>query len=215
VLVLVLAAVTILTGCTPAGSAAPSGTAGTLGTAAPSGTARPGSPAPDTGGSRTGADGAPSAFPPADVAAIRAAIDQINATAGGPVAIQRAELDRLVVPDQAARQRSCPPASGTIRFEPAYPSLRRPAVTTGQADGATGASPAGSADRSPAGSASGPSGRSAGEPSEPGTDSPGMEYLLPAFITIYTGGRITGNDLTTLHLWVEDGMARTPALCVS
>jgi hypothetical protein len=39
--------------------------------------------------------------------------------------------------------------------------------------------------------------------------------LLPTYITIYTGDRITGSDLTTLHLRVIDGRARTTALCVS
>lgn len=41
------------------------------------------------------------------------------------------------------------------------------------------------------------------------------EYLLPTYITIYTGGHITGSDLATLRLWVINGAARTSALCVS
>jgi hypothetical protein len=229
--------VTILSGCTPAGSAAPSSIAGRSSTtessraAAPAETAgasHPGGEPSNAGATPTGTDGAPTAFPPADVAAIRDTISRINATAGGPVARQRAELDRLVVADQAARQRSCPPASGTIRFEPAYPSLRRPAVgVTGPADGATGPA-AGSAQPAPAGPSSGPptgvpsgpgsgvpSASGAGVPSGSSASGPGTEYLLPAFITIYTGSRITGTDLTTLHLWVDDGSARTAALCVS
>lgn len=105
--------------------------------------------------------------------AIRAAIDEINATAGGVVATQRAVLDKLAAPSEAADQRACPTATTTLGFDPAYRSLR-PAP-----DGATG------------------------------------EYLLPAYITIYTDGRITGSDLTTLRLWVTHGTARTSALCVS
>ena len=105
--------------------------------------------------------------------AIRAAVDEINATAGGPVAAQRAVLDRLSAPDEAEQQRACPEATTTLGFDPAYRDLRpAPGGTAG-------------------------------------------EYLLPTYITIYTGGRITGSDLTTLRLWVVDGAARTAALCVS
>lgn len=226
---LVLVAVTILSGCTPAGSAAPSSATGRSSSAEPSraaapaetaGVSHPGGEPSDGGATPTGSVGAPTEFPPADVAAIRDAIDRINATAGGPIARQRAELKRLVVAAQAARQRSCPPASGTIGFEPAYPSLRRPAVgVPGQGDGATGPA-AGSAHPSPAGRSGGPptgvpSGSGAVGASGPSDGGAGTEYLLPAFITIYTGSRITGTDLTTLHLWVKDGLARTAALCVS
>lgn len=41
------------------------------------------------------------------------------------------------------------------------------------------------------------------------------EYLLPTYITIYTGGRITGSDVANIRLWIDDGTARTAALCVS
>jgi hypothetical protein len=41
------------------------------------------------------------------------------------------------------------------------------------------------------------------------------EYLLPVYITIYTGDRISGSDLATLHLRLMGGAARTSALCVS
>jgi hypothetical protein len=41
------------------------------------------------------------------------------------------------------------------------------------------------------------------------------EYLLPIYITIYTGDRISGSDLATLHLRLMGGAARTSALCVS
>lgn len=102
--------------------------------------------------------------------AIQTAIADINQTAGGPVAAQRAVLERLVATDQAADQRACPTATTTLAFDPAYRGLQE------AADG---------------------------------------EYLLPTYITIYTGDRITGSDLATLHLWLVDGAARTSALCVS
>ena len=43
----------------------------------------------------------------------------------------------------------------------------------------------------------------------------GAVYSLPTLIRIYTGNRITGTDLTDLHLAVKDGRARLPALCLS
>ena len=42
----------------------------------------------------------------------------------------------------------------------------------------------------------------------------GTVYALPALIRIYTGDRVTGTDLTTLHLGVRDGEASLTALCV-
>jgi hypothetical protein len=60
--------------------------------------------------------------------------------------------------------------------------------------------------------------RTPGEPSTaPSTTSgPGhTEYLLPVLITIFTGDRITGTDLTTLRLFVTKGTARIGHLCVS
>lgn len=155
-----------------------------------------------TGASAGPTSGAPGGIPAADVAAIRASIDAINATAGGPVASQRAELQRLVAPEQRAKQRDCPTAHSTLAFQPAYSDLRH---TPDRAAGTTGPS---APDRSSPAPSPGPS---------PTVGSPpaGTGYLLPAFITIYTGSRITGTDLTTLHLWVSDGTARTGALCVS
>ena len=41
----------------------------------------------------------------------------------------------------------------------------------------------------------------------------GTVYALPTLIRIYTGNRITGTDLTDLHLAVQDGRAWLPALC--
>ncbi len=43
----------------------------------------------------------------------------------------------------------------------------------------------------------------------------GTVYALPSLIRIYTGDRITGTDLTTLHLGVHDGEALLTAVCVS
>ena len=42
----------------------------------------------------------------------------------------------------------------------------------------------------------------------------GTLYALPVLIRIYTGDRITGTDLTTLHLGVHDGAASITSLCV-
>ena len=41
----------------------------------------------------------------------------------------------------------------------------------------------------------------------------GTVYAVPTLIRIYTGDRITGTDLTDLHVAVQDGRARLPALC--
>ena len=42
----------------------------------------------------------------------------------------------------------------------------------------------------------------------------GTLYALPVLIRSYTGDRITGTDLTTLHLGVHDGAAFITPLCV-
>jgi len=42
----------------------------------------------------------------------------------------------------------------------------------------------------------------------------GTLYALPVLIRIFTGGRITGTDLSTLHLGVHDGAASVTPLCV-
>lgn len=44
--------------------------------------------------------------------------------------------------------------------------------------------------------------------------STGPIYALPTLIRIYTGDRITGTDLTTLHLGVQVGEAYLTPLCV-
>lgn len=43
----------------------------------------------------------------------------------------------------------------------------------------------------------------------------GTVYALPTLIRIYSGNRITGTDLTDLHVAVQDGRATLPALCLS
>ena len=43
----------------------------------------------------------------------------------------------------------------------------------------------------------------------------GAVYALPTLIRIYTGNRMTGTDLTDLHLAVQGGRAWFPALCLS
>lgn len=43
----------------------------------------------------------------------------------------------------------------------------------------------------------------------------GTVYSLPTLVRIWTGNRITGTDLTDLHIAVADGRARLPALCPS
>ena len=42
----------------------------------------------------------------------------------------------------------------------------------------------------------------------------GTVYALPTLIRIYTGDRITGTDLATLHLGVQAGEAYLTPLCV-
>ena len=118
-------------------------------------------------------DGAPAAPESPALVAIRATIDAINATAGGPVAAQRAALDSLAADDQSAEQQRCPAAANTLAFEPAYGDLR------------------------------------------PAPDGPADTFLLPTYITIYSGDRIVGSDLANLTLRIVDGRARTTALCVA
>ncbi|MEO7126193.1 MAG: hypothetical protein ABI382_12385 [Nakamurella sp.] len=59
-----------------------------------------------------------------DRLAIETAIGSINRDAGKSVASQRAVLDRLAAPDQAAEQRACPIATTTLAFDPAYAGLK-------------------------------------------------------------------------------------------
>jgi hypothetical protein len=168
----------------------------------------PAAPGASTAAQRSTNDDGPTGVPATDLAAIRSAIEKINATAGGSVAAQRAELETLAAPQQLAQQRACPAAHSTLKFQPAYRDLRTASpedIGTAPAPG-TGIGETVGAE---------PSGAVTGSVTD-GIDAPaGTAYLLPAFITIYTGSRITGTDLTTLRLWVTGGVARTGALCVS
>lgn len=107
------------------------------------------------------------------LAAIRATIDAINTTAGGPVSAQRAVLDDLAADDQSADQHRCPAATSTLAFDPSYGDLR------------------------------------------PAPDGSANTFLVPTYITIYSGDRIVGSDLANLTLRIVDGRARTTALCVA
>jgi hypothetical protein len=180
----------LVAACTGGGSPDPSAAGGSSMSLRPTSSGRPA--------------GDPTGVPAADLAAIRSAIGAINATAGGSVAAQRAELESLAAPQQLAQQRACPAAHSTLAFQPAYRDLRiaGPDDIASTVHGTTPAS-------SPGDDTSGAPSRSVTE----GAD--GTAYLLPAFITIYTGNRITGTDLTTLRLWVIGGIARTGVLCVS
>ncbi len=73
-----------------------------------------------------------------DVEAVRAMIDAINATAGGPVADQQRRLVDSVDPDDRADVDRCPAATTTVRFEPVYAGLRG---TGGSADATSYALP--------------------------------------------------------------------------
>lgn len=141
----------------------------------------------------------------ADLAAIHRSVDAINAGAGGPVADQRAVLDRMVVHAESAAQRTCAVAMHTIRLDPVYTDLRRPPPdqSTSTSDpGSTGPVPA-----SPVPNAA----ASGGVTEANGSGA----YLLPVLITIFTGDRITGTDLTTLRLFVTNGTAHIGHLCVT
>lgn len=71
---------------------------------------------PDPGGA---------SVPEADRAAIDSTVAAVNATAGSTPADQRTVLEAMVDPARLEQQRSCTPAVTTIRFEPAWPDLRR------------------------------------------------------------------------------------------
>jgi hypothetical protein len=74
----------------------------------------------------------------ATLRAAQAAVARINATAGGPVAAQRAVLDALADPAQQQAQQSCGVASGTLSFEPVWADLRADPVWQPSAGGMTG-----------------------------------------------------------------------------
>jgi hypothetical protein len=123
-----------------------------------------------------GGSGGPAA-PQADLEAIRSTIDAVNATAGGSVADQQAQLSAHLDPARRAELQRCPTATTTVRFEPVERGLR--AVPDPQPDPAPAPAPA--------------------------PDGAATTYALPALIRIFSGDRLIGTDLTTLHLVVRAG----------
>ena len=148
-------------------------------------------PAPDTTAAAS-ADPTPVTVRPADdipadaATAIRATIDAVNATAGGPVADQQAALIAHVDPARRAEAQSCPAATTTVRLEPVDQGLR-------------------SLPEQPAGP---PSGTDTVPPTGTGTGTPtgtnATTYALPTLIRIFAGDRLIGTDLTTLRLIVTN-----------
>ena len=125
-------------------------------------------------------NGAPA--PPADVDAIRATIDAVNATAGGPVADQQAQLFAHVDPARRDEAQRCPTATTTVRLAPVVQGLRElagPPVASAAADSAVSMAP----------------------------DPRATVYGLPTLIRIFSGDRLIGTDLTTLRLIVRDAGA--------
>jgi hypothetical protein len=130
--------------------------------------------------SATTSIGAPAAQ--ADVDAIRATIDAVNAAAGGPVADQQAQLAAHVDPARRDEAQRCPAATTTVRLAPVEQGLRELVGPT--------ARPAGSA--TPASAAA------------TAADAGGTVYGLPTLIRVFSGERLIGTDLTTLRLVVRD-----------
>ncbi len=98
---LLVATAATLAGCTGADS-----TAGTV----------PAPPRPAAAASTAGAG--------ADERAIRDVVDELNATAGGPVDRQQTVLRGAVDPALLDQLDRCPAATSTLRFEPVYAALR-------------------------------------------------------------------------------------------
>lgn len=157
-------------------------------TPAATGTAAPGSaPAAAVSGEAT--------IPDADRAAIRATVDAVNATAGGPVAAQQAELLTRTDPDRRVEVQRCPDATTTVRFEPVDRGLR---AAPGSPDGSVGSGRTEGSNGSVDSAGSGGDGGST-----PATAPGGTAYRWPALIRIYSGDRVVGTDLTTLQIIVR------------
>jgi hypothetical protein len=120
--------------------------------------------------------------PQADVDAIRATVDAVNAAAGGPVADQQAQLFAHIDPARRDEARRCPTATTTVRLAPVEQGLR--VLATGPS-----ATPVASA-------------ATASEVTTP--DASVTVYWLPTLIRIFSGDRLIGTDLTTLRLVVRD-----------
>lgn len=131
---------------------------------------------------------APSA-PQADVDAIRTTIDAVNATAGGAVADQQAQLVALVDPARRDEVRRCPAATTTVRLEPVDQGLRE--------------LPAGSPATTPTDSRSTVRASDTATTDATTTVAGARTYALPTLIRIFSGDRLVGTDLTTLQLIVR------------
>ncbi|WP_420122566.1 hypothetical protein [Nakamurella sp.] len=162
-------------------------------TPAATGTAAPGSaPAAAVSGEATISD--------ADRAAIRATVDAVNATAGGPVAAQQAELLARTDPDRRGEVQRCPDATTTVRFEPVDRGLRAAPGSPDGPDGSIGSD--GSVGSNGSNGSTGSGGKGG---STPATAPGGTAYRWPALIRIYSGDRVVGTDLTTLQIIVRSG----------
>lgn len=157
-------------------------------------------PAPATASARAPAGGATS---PTEIEAIRTTLDALNATAGGPVADQQAQLIAHVEPDRRDEVRRCPPATTTVRLEPVDQGLR--ALPEPSTDPAAVGSDATDATDVP----------DTGIAPDPGSTT----FALPALIRIFSGDRLVGTDLTTLRMVVRDtsggGEAYLTPFCVN
>lgn len=111
---------------------------------------------------------------------IRAAVDRLNSTAGGPVPAQQELLATLVDPALVDALDHCPPASHTLHLEPVYAALR------------------------PASEWTSPRGTPTGD-----------VYALPTLIRSYSGERMTGTDVATLHVGVHSGSVGFAPICVA
>ncbi len=142
---------------------------------------------------------ASSAIPasPADVRAVESLVASINNTAGGPVATQQALLMIAVHPDFTAAQQACAAATITIKLDPVLADLTAapgwaPAESTAPESTVTDSTVTDGGSRVPRGTL----------------------YRVPALIEVYTAGRRTGTDMTTLRIAVLDGTAHTFPICL-
>lgn len=151
--------------------------------------------------------------PDADLAAIRATLDAVNATAGGPVAAQQAELLARTDPDLRSEVQRCPAATTTVRFEPVERALRAAATAGPASNGSNGSNGAeGSIGAGRSTGADGPTvtegptgtdGSTGADGANAHAGSGGTAYQWPALIRIFTGDRVVGTDLTTLQMIVR------------
>ena len=145
-----------------------------------------------------------------DIDAIRITIDAVNATAGGPVADQQAQLIAHVEPARRDEMQRCPTATTTVRLEPVDQGLR--SLPNPPADSPVPSAPPTDPPVSPTPPTHPPgdaedAATSSSAPATPTAD--GITYALPTLIRIFSGDRLIGTDLTTLQLVVRiDGGGR-------